>query len=295
MFLKYEKLFVGSQCNNNCVSCPFTGEIRNIVPFSELRRKIDSMPGTNIEICGGEPTIRKDFFQVVDYANNAGFNRIKLCTNARMLSRWEFLKELVQSNVKVFEISLFSSNPEIQNKLTATESFQELKKALENIKRLECLGFKKGKPEFSYLKKTALIARIPVLEENLDSLSETIGFLKGYGFCRVIFDFQFTNFDFSKEIPRIHGLFDYAATKGLWALSQGIPLCLLEGFEEHCIEIYNKSEKMPLPVECSECAFREKCPGLNEKNAEHLNGKLKPLDPSKKLSSIIDFIEGFKQ
>ncbi|MBW2673857.1 MAG: radical SAM protein [Deltaproteobacteria bacterium] len=290
----YERLFVGSQCNNNCASCSFAGEIRNIVSFSELRRKIDSMPGTNIEICGGEPTIREDFFQILDYANNAGFKRIKLCTNARMLSRWCFLKGLIQSNVKVFEISLFSSNPEIQNKLTATKSFSELKKALENIKRLELLSFKKGKPKFPYLKKTALIARIPVLEENLESLTETIGFLKDYGFSRVILDFHFTDFDFSKEIPRICKLFDYVAKKNLLVLSQGIPLCLLEGFEEHCIEIYSKPEKMPLLSECNECAFRKNCSGLHEKNAEHLNGKLKPLNQSKRLSSITDFIEGFK-
>ncbi len=295
MFLKYGRLFVGSHCNNNCVSCQFAGKTRNSIPFGELRKKINSMPKTNIEICGGEPAARKDFFQIVDYANNAGFKRIKLCTNARMLSHWGFLKRLVQANVKVFEISLFSSTPKIQNSLTATESFPELEKALENIKRLECLGFKKGKPEYPYLGKTALIARIPVLKENLDSLSETIGFLKDYGFCRVIFDFQFTNFDFSKEIPRICGLFDYAAKKGLWALSQGIPLCLLDGFEEHCIEIYNESEKMPLPADCGECAFRKNCQGLHEKDAEHLKGKLKSLNPSEKLSSITDFIEGFKQ
>jgi len=73
--LKRADVKVGFSCNNNCLFCFIpkktidrnTREIKNTL----LQCKIDGVE--KIVITGGEPTIRKDIIQILEYAKNLGF------------------------------------------------------------------------------------------------------------------------------------------------------------------------------------------------------------------------------
>src|SRR3989344_2586337 len=70
------RLQVSRVCNQRCVFCsapPVGGEM----PFEDIRERMDRLKEegtTDLMITGGEPTLRKDFFRVLELAQSTGFD-----------------------------------------------------------------------------------------------------------------------------------------------------------------------------------------------------------------------------
>ncbi|MFW9875827.1 MAG: radical SAM protein [Candidatus Thorarchaeota archaeon] len=146
-FFKYRKLknkyeFVNinltNLCNLNCSMCFDSIEDRKEkkeLSLRELKELFDSLGAlgiTRINFSGGEPTLRKDFFQILDYANKLGFT-ISLNTNGCFGEN--FLRELANFKIDKIVFSLNSSNPETHDRITGKKG--SFKKCVENIMKLK--------------------------------------------------------------------------------------------------------------------------------------------------------------
>ena len=101
--------------------------------------------GTEIlELIGGETTIRKDFFTIMQFIKSCNFRHVYLVTNGNRLANYDFAKRLFEMKVlDSIVFSLHGSTPEIHNMLTATpRSFEKL---LQGIKNWQDLGFDRRK------------------------------------------------------------------------------------------------------------------------------------------------------
>ena len=132
---------LGYSCNDNCWHC--------FLPMNEFKRDLTTeqvisvlekarKEGVDIiALTGGEPTIRKDIFEIVEYANGLGFERIEIQTNGRMLSLSGFAKKLEKAGATDIYLSIHSHIKEVQNFITRTNSFDETVEGSDILPRLK--------------------------------------------------------------------------------------------------------------------------------------------------------------
>ena len=128
-------------CNNRCFLC-CQDEIhknnRADIRLSDFEHILDANENkeyTRIVLTGGEATNHPEFLTLLRAIQRYGYKEIQLQTNARRLSDESFLEQVILNGVNSFGISLHGSKPEIHNRFTMTESFNQVIKALKNIKK----------------------------------------------------------------------------------------------------------------------------------------------------------------
>jgi MoaA/NifB/PqqE/SkfB family radical SAM enzyme len=129
-----------TECNLNCVFCyNFWKDNKQIKTKRLLENDIkvvlnnifETVKCKNIALSGGEPLLRNDIFEIIDFLGKKNVN-ITLVTNSLSLneSKIDFLKNY---NIS-FEIPLHSTNEKTHNYLTQNDSWE---KTLENIINLK--------------------------------------------------------------------------------------------------------------------------------------------------------------
>jgi len=113
----------GYRCNSDCNMCVVGSGSKqnNNASTQEVMNVLSEGRANNInrvEISGGEPTIRKDIFQLVTYAKTIGYKKIGISTNGIALSNNEFCNKLIKAGANIFTISLHASNETINKKIT---------------------------------------------------------------------------------------------------------------------------------------------------------------------------------
>ena len=104
-------LRIGYSCNNNCRFC-VVADSRNKFPemktdkVKKLIRNAKKRGAKQVTFTGGEPTLRKDIFELVGYAEGIGFETIMFTTNGRIFAYMDFTKKLVDLGANKFMISL---------------------------------------------------------------------------------------------------------------------------------------------------------------------------------------------
>jgi len=107
-----------------------TDQIKNKI----LEAKEKNIP--NIGFGGGEPTIRKDLFEVVSFAKKQGFKVIRIQTNGVMLGYDTFVDKLLKAGATFFKISIHGHNAKIHDHLTQLPgSFNMAIKGIKNLKK----------------------------------------------------------------------------------------------------------------------------------------------------------------
>ncbi|RLG70456.1 MAG: hypothetical protein DRO07_00130 [Candidatus Iainarchaeum archaeon] len=141
------EILMNWQCNQRCIFCSVGHKLvsdGSIKPWNEIKKDIDfaKKRGANIiSFSGGEPTIRKDLFKAIEYANKLGFDVIEIQTNGRMLKYREYVEKIVDLGVNRVLVSIHAPNAELEDFLTQVKgSFEE---KVQGMKHLEELNIEK--------------------------------------------------------------------------------------------------------------------------------------------------------
>lgn len=135
-------------CNNRCIFCynsiqptskkVVSGEADEITTSQELRtdslvKILDELKQSDvgtITFTGGEPFIRRDLLEIIEYAYSLDFPSLALVTNGRLITA-EKAKQLSQI-LSFIQVSLHSANPGIHDFLVGRPgAFKETVKAIE--------------------------------------------------------------------------------------------------------------------------------------------------------------------
>lgn len=125
----YLRLSITDVCNFKCVYCLPNGyqcsQQRNFLSLTEIDQIIKSFAYHGIEkirITGGEPTIRKDFIDVIRAAKDTpGINKITTTTNGFSLK--SNIRSWVNAGLNSVNISIDSLNPKMFNTITGHDKF----------------------------------------------------------------------------------------------------------------------------------------------------------------------------
>jgi mycofactocin radical SAM maturase len=147
-------------CNLACVHCLSSSGRRdpNELSTAEAEAVIDELERMQVfyvNIGGGEPTVRPDFWHLVDYAT-AHHVGVKFSTNGVRISP-EVATRLAGSDYVDVQISLDGATAEVNDNVRGTGSFDTAIKAMQNLFDAGFTGFK---------------ISVVVTRENVDQLDE---------------------------------------------------------------------------------------------------------------------------
>jgi radical SAM protein with 4Fe4S-binding SPASM domain len=124
-------------CNLNCLHCYVTKENRDELETSEIKHILDEMAAMGtlyLGLSGGEVLTREDFFEIGEYARKLHF-ALRILTNGTLIDE-EVADKIAALNPEEIKISIYSSDPEIHDKITGVPgSFEKSIKAAEMLKK----------------------------------------------------------------------------------------------------------------------------------------------------------------
>jgi radical SAM protein with 4Fe4S-binding SPASM domain len=129
------------KCNERCVHCYLDHEGKNEMSTEEIKgviRQLEEAGTFFLSISGGEPLLRRDCFEILEYARERLFN-VKLKTNAVMIGAKEAAR-LKRLGIEQVQISVYSDRPEIHDAITKLPG--SLRRTLEAIRHLTANGVK---------------------------------------------------------------------------------------------------------------------------------------------------------
>jgi len=142
----YIRLSITDVCNFKCDYClpdgykKNKGDNRTFISADEIRRLANALSQlgvSKIRLTGGEPTIRKDFFEILNILKkNSGIKKTVITTNGYKLEH--LAERLIASKIDGINISVDSLNKDTFKKITGHDRLEEI---LRGIKKLQSLGF----------------------------------------------------------------------------------------------------------------------------------------------------------
>lgn len=280
--IRYKEIFLGNQCNNNCLHCLFRQKDPVKPELQAVINALEQAKGDSVALYGGEPTLRNDLLGIILAAKRKGFRRIKLITNGCAFSDIQFLLEIANAGCYLFEIKVWGPNPDIHDYLTQTTgSFWQTIQGIENLQRLSCDKF--------------ICVRIPLCCQNYKDLEATVTTALGLGINRIILQVQDYHLSLEDVLPHIKNAVNLSILNRVWIVTEGLPFCIMQGLEHHISEIYYGWDTLFEKVfkhhqYCQDCIYQELCPGVEEKYLEQFgNNELSPVKENKYLQDILAF------
>jgi cyclic pyranopterin phosphate synthase len=143
----YIRLSISDVCNFKCGYCLPDGykidrsdnrKFLNIEEIGRLAKALSELGVSKIRLTGGEPTVRKDFFEIIKIIKeNSGIKKTVMTTNGYRLDK--IADDIKNSGLDGVNISIDSLNADTFKKITGHDRLEEI---LRGIKNLQKLNFK---------------------------------------------------------------------------------------------------------------------------------------------------------
>ena len=129
------------RCNERCIHCYLDHDDHGEMTTSEITDLLDQLADAGVfflTLSGGEILMRKDFFEILEYARALMFC-VKLKTNAVLIRERE--AERIRSlSVNAVQISIYSHRPEVHDAITKIPG--SLARSVKAIRFLKACGLK---------------------------------------------------------------------------------------------------------------------------------------------------------
>jgi radical SAM protein with 4Fe4S-binding SPASM domain len=127
------------KCQNNCIHCyaggPHETAELNTNQWKEVIDRLSQIGIFILTFTGGEPTLREDLPELLQYAQNKGMVT-GLITNGRKLKDKEYVKTLEKAGLDFAQVTLESHQPKIHDLMTAAKgSWKETVAGIKNAVR----------------------------------------------------------------------------------------------------------------------------------------------------------------
>ena len=226
----------GFLCNNRCRFC-VQGNKRETygnAPSKQILKTIEDArrDADEIVLTGGEPTVRRDFLDLVRRAKALDFRLIQIQTNGRMFAHRSFCEQTVEAGANDFTLGIHGHTSELHEYLTkAPGSFRQTATGIYNLK---ALGQHVGtntvitRSNFRHLPDLArLLVRLGVNQYQF-------AFVHALGTAAE---------NFRRVVPRYALIEQYVKAglahgiqAGVCVMTEAIPYCFLRGYEDWVAE-----------------------------------------------------------
>jgi AdoMet-dependent heme synthase len=127
------------RCNERCIHCYLDHDDHGEMSTEEIKRLLDELASAGVlflTFSGGEILLRKDFFELLEYARALTFC-VRLKTNA-VLIREKEAERLRRLDVQAIQVSIYSHRAEVHDAITKVPG--SLRRSVEAIRFLKAKG-----------------------------------------------------------------------------------------------------------------------------------------------------------
>lgn len=218
------QLMVTSRCQLQCKMCNvWKQKFQEESGAEDIRRFIDeaiSMGIKTIYFTGGEALLRKDIFELIDYAARPGIVTT-INTNGAFINE-ETAEKIARSKLRNISFSIDGSNPKTHNFFRGEGVFE---KAMRSIEFLNYYKEKYGRGRNSQDKVLDIAMVSVIMKKNMEELPALADLARKMDCCYIAFQPLVNNGDLSaplennelwieeKDIPRLQQIFDILAAK----------------------------------------------------------------------------------
>ncbi len=164
-------------CPHNCFHC-FTDKLKKTLTLQEIKGVIDQlaeMKTVAIDYLGeGEPTLDKDFFEIIEYTASKGIQPIIFTDAATKLRNKDFVKRIKKSGASVCPKCDSLWNTEYQNWIVGDKTCKYFDQRNEAIKLLIEEGFNKVETDGT----TRLGFDMVVCKKNMHEVERTLRYCR---------------------------------------------------------------------------------------------------------------------
>lgn len=238
-------LKVGFACNNHCLFCVQGNKRERFGRRS--REELDEILTSNADragvvFTGGEPTLHTDIRWLVARARELGYRSIQVQTNGRMFAYKSFCKEIIKAGVTEVSPALHGHRPELHDYLTTVDgSFEQTTAGIRNLKRLGVRVVTNTVITRSNFRHLPEIARLLV---SLGVDQYQLAFVHPVGSAGPERNFNSVVPRFQLIEPYVHRGLDVGLAAGRIVMTEAIPYCFMEGYEQYVGERIMPSTKI---------------------------------------------------
>lgn len=130
------------RCNERCVHCYLDHDDHGEMTTAEIKHLLDELADAGVfvlSLSGGEIFLRKDFFEILEYARIQKQFCVKLKTNAIMVREHEAAR-LREIGVESIQISIYSHRPEVHDGITLVPG--SLRRSIDAARFLKSRGLR---------------------------------------------------------------------------------------------------------------------------------------------------------
>ena len=228
-------LYGNFACNNNCIYCA-CNERRGFSDFNFIKKYITKHRKYSdfIGLSGGEPTIHPNFFYMLKLISKLRFKTVEIQTNGRMFAYKDFCEKVVKMNIiDIFVVSL-NSLDEKMNMVRMRGGHNEAIRGIKNLKKFKQKVFintvvcRKNYRDLEKIVKNFINLKVDYI--NLIFMRPTG--TAGKNFDNLVVEIK-------KVLPFVKKSINLCKKEGIVCLAEGIPYCLMKGYEKNISEIYN--------------------------------------------------------
>lgn len=313
------KLDTGTHCNYKCKFCYYINHLNDVTNFDIIKEKIDYLEECGvkeIDLSGGESSIHKDWFKILDYCNKR-FESVTTLSNGYKFADKEFIQKSKDYGLKEILFSLHGSDEQLHDSLVQKKgAFKKLLMAIQNANDI------------------GVVVRIncTITQDNYLHMDNFVKLVKQFN----IFEINFITLnywgdagkqvpiDYNEVTPKIHNAIDQL--KDFCILNvRYTPYCYMVGYEkyvcdyyQHIYDIYdwnialydysispdvyktspikamydaaklNRNNSYTKPKECKNCKYFYICDGIENKMNIEVNPVL-----GKQTKNVIYYREGY--
>jgi len=233
-------------------------------PLKQIKKIIDSLDEEKdyFGISGGEPTLRRELFDVIKYLREKKPNIYTfMVSNGRMFAYRDYTKKFSELPLGDFMvgITLYGSTPEIHDKITmAKGSFEQTVKGIKNL-----LDFN------IRVEVRTIISKMNYKDmENLAKfVTENFKGIERFVFVNMkITGNAYKNRDkliikYTDLIPYVEKATDILLNAGIKTRLYHFPLCMLDAkYIDFATGVTKELEELKFAPQCESCKLKEECP-----------------------------------
>ena len=228
------KLDTGTHCNYRCEFCYYKTQLNDVTEFDTIKQRIDYIAACGIQevdLSGGESSIHKQWFDILDYCTSKGL-KISTLSNGYKFADKEFLQKSREHGLREILFSVHGYDKESHNILVGhRKGFENIIQAIENahelgiVVRINCTVTHKNYKNLP-TKFVALMEKLKPFEVNF----LTLNYWDDAGVQDTI--------DYKQVTPFIHQTIDLLKDKVEILNVRYTPYCFMKGYEQYVCNYY---------------------------------------------------------
>jgi MoaA/NifB/PqqE/SkfB family radical SAM enzyme len=136
------KLDTGTHCNYRCEFCYYKTQLNDVTEFNVIKERIDYLVAcgiTEVDLSGGESSIHKQWFDILDYCKNKGL-KVSCLSNGYKFANKEFIAKSKEHGLDEILFSVHGYDKESHNILVGhRKGFENIIEAINNAHELGIL------------------------------------------------------------------------------------------------------------------------------------------------------------